>query len=109
MPALTSGAFDPTIADSVRMIWFTSSATFSNGMTEDDIHAAREGRWLSAKLSLSPNNPTVTLPAAIDDYEYAHLVVAVKLNAIETPNRPELTDAERDLRTQLEISMVVRR
>ncbi len=65
--------------------------------------AARSGRWIRAKLRLSPSNPGGTsLPSNPDDYDRALIMAAVTLDTIATPD-PNAPSVSSLLETNLSI------
>lgn len=79
----TDGDPDPDSEEVVGQ-WFSSSELTDIPAYE----AARSGRWLRARLAVSPSNPGGTsLPAEPSAYTRAVLLALVKLDAVATPNQ----------------------
>ncbi len=51
--------------------------------------ATRVGRWVRAKLSVSPSNPAgIALPPDANNYESGVLAVLAEMDSVETPSLP---------------------
>jgi len=53
-----------------------------------DLEAAREGRWIRARLGVSPSNPGGTNLPAVDAYARAGLFILAELDSVESPAVP---------------------
>ncbi len=71
--------------DSVMGIWIDPSSPPSG--YPSSFEAAREGRWIKAKLQVSPNNLPEALSGSAVDYTKSLLIVQVDLEPVPVPDQ----------------------